>query len=294
MLKIQDSTAQTIREVIVKEIAGTLSLQYNSEFNIESRIHEYRKAIKRCRALLRLLKNFIGENVFETIDKKLSMAAGDMAQRRDATVNLRSFINLSLAYSHTITENIRQSITNELTEKVKKAYETEIIDPVKTEESILIFLKTILDELNEIRIKPATHSDFSTAIEKSYFKAANLFTDAKNSLETEVIHKFRKFTKHLLFQLKFTPDLDKTYLNPLITKLDNISDFLGKEHDLAVLDKTLATNTNLLKEDLLKVHLIIVKERARLQKETFRLAEEVYSEENVRNFKVNIQAPVSN
>ena len=75
-------------------------------------------------------------------------------------------------------------------------------------------------------------------------------------------------------------------MNPIITKLDKITDLLGRDHDLAVLENKLIENFNLSKENIQKIHLVVTKERAKLQKETFRIGEEIFSEKEVRSFKI--------
>ncbi len=286
MLKVKDTTAYSIRDIIVREITNSLTLQHNSEYNTELRIHEYRKTIKRCRSLLWLFRLCIEELDYMQLDEKLSIVAGEMAERRDATVNLRTFLNLVQTHTTFLPENVNQQITNDLTENLKIAYAICNNNPIKTEASLLDDLKTVLTDLNSINIKPCTHSDFLNSIEKSHYKAAQLYFDSRNTLETEIIHKWRKSTKRLLLQIRFTPGIDQLLMEPIITKLDKITDSLGRDHDLAVLENTLKENRRLSKENFQKIHLVVMKERAKLQKETFWLGEEVFSKEHVRTFRL--------
>ncbi len=286
VLRVKDTTAYSIREIIVREITNSLALQHNSEYNAESRIHEYRKAIKRCRSLLWVFRLCIDEFEYTQLDEKFSKVGGDMAERRDATVNLRTFLHLRQTHSTFLPENINQQITNDLTENLKIAYAICNNNPIKTEASLLDNLKTVWTDLNSINIKPCSHSDFLNTIEKSHYKAAQLYFDSRNTLETEIIHKWRKSTKRLLLQLKFTPSIDQILMDPIITKLDKITDSLGRDHDLAVLENTLKENIRLSRENFQKIHLIVIKERAKLQKEAFWLGEEVFSKEHVRNFRL--------
>lgn len=286
MLRVKDSTAYSLRDIIKSEITHSLALPYNPEYNAESRIHEYRKSIKRCRSLLCLFKQCINESDYERLDNKLSVTAGEMAERRDATVNLRTFLNLTQFNSTFLPDDIRLQIANELTKNLEKAYSGSENNPLKTEAFLLDSLKVIWNDMNSLNIRSCTHSDFLNAIGIAHFKAAQLYYDSRNTLDTEIIHKWRKFTKRLLLQLKYTPDIDRLLLNPIITKLDKITDLLGRDHDLAVLENKLIENFNLSKENIQKIHLVVTKERAKLQKETFRIGEEIFSEKEVRSFKI--------
>ncbi len=286
MLKIPDSTSYSIRDIILREITSSLALQLNSELNSESRIHEYRKSIKRCRSLLRLLKQCINEIDYERLDNKLSEVAEEMTQRREATVNLRTFLKLTQNYQTFVPEDIKKQVIADLTQKLEKAYGMINTDPVKTESSILFHLKALWSDLNNIAIKSSTYSDFIDTIEKTHYKAARLYFDSRNTLDTEIIHKWRKYTKHLLLQMRFTPEIDRTEMEPLLSKLDRISELLGKDHDLAVLETKLKENPILHTENLQTIHLVICKERTIIQKETFKLGEEVFSESQVRNLRI--------
>ena len=286
MLRIKDTTAYSLRDIIKGEITHSLSLQFNSDYNIESRIHEYRKAIKRCRALLWLFKQCIDESDYEHLDNKFSVTAGEMSERRDATVNLRTFLNLTQFNSTFLPDDIRHQIAGTLTDRVDKAYSDSENGPVKTEAFLLDSLKEIWNDLNSLDIKFCTHDNLLNAIGKTHFKTAQLYYDSRNTLDTEIIHKWRKFAKRLLLQLKFTPDINRLLLNPIITKLDKITNLLGRDHDLAVLENMLRENFNLSKEIIQKIYLVITKERAKLQKETFQLGEELFSENKVINFSI--------
>lgn len=286
MLNVKDNTAYSLCSFVLKEINGSLDLPKNTELNSESRIHEYRKTIKRCRSLLWLFKQCTDEGDYIRIDEKLSIVAGNMGERRDATVNLRTFINLTQIHGSFLPENVRKHIINTLTDNLNEAYSAHNNYPLKAESVFLDILKTIRTDLITMDISSCKRSDFINAIDKAYYKAAQLYYDSRNILDTEVIHKWRKSTKRLLFQLKFTPGIDRILMEHTITKIEKITNLLGQDHDLAILENILETRAGLTKEDFQKIHLVVIKDRARLQKESFRMGEEIFSEQYVRNFRI--------
>ena len=62
----------------------------------------------------------------------------------------------------------------------------------------------------------------------------------------------------------------------MISLLEKLSDTLGDEHDLAIMEDYLTANFELNEEDRKMLHLCVIKERSHLQKEAFNLGAKLY------------------
>jgi CHAD domain-containing protein len=128
-----------------------------------------------------------------------------------------------------------------------------------------------------IELQPIENRNLILLIKKTYHKTAKLYNDARSSLDTEIIHKWRRFNKHLLFQLKLSPFRTNNNTSKMISSLEELSDILGAEHDLAIMEDYLKDNFNLSKEDQQQIHLIVSKERSRLQKTAFAIGAKLFT-----------------
>jgi CHAD domain-containing protein len=133
--------------------------------------------------------------------------------------------------------------------------------------------------VNRLNIRSLDHSDILNTIEKAYIKSVEAFQDASYKLDTEIIHSWRKQAKTLLIQLKYSPLLPGQKPDNMIATLDNLTELLGKEHDLAVLEETLYSILDPEKEEKQKIHLLISKSRAKLQKKSFEIGKTLFSQE---------------
>ena len=276
----------SIRGFILSEITQMLSFNDTSIQDHESRIHEYRKALKRCRSLLRLIRYCMSAFSYERINGLLSNASKEIEEQRDSTVLLQTYLNLMKVHEDRLSPWVKDTVKDYLEMRLSNAYvniETKILN--NYESLFSRYLKTAYCELYTLKSDPCDASDVQTVIEKSYYTAANLYLNSKKTLDTQVIHKWRKSCKHLLLQLKFAPDNDAGSYHQLINTLDHIIYMLGIDHDLAMLGYVIQNLIPILKDDIQRMLLIIFKERAKLQKLIFRTGEDLFSEDQVRNFR---------
>lgn len=277
MLLVKENLEHELRDSIVSQISQSLTLEHDTSISDEVRVHELRKAVKRSRALLRLLKPALDENSFYTLDEILGNSARSIAEHREATVNLRSFINLSSTASHYLPLELRNYILDALTKKINFTYNQSQQNFPNQLHTSLLCLKRVKSKIETTSLHPIDDKNLSAVIKKTYQKTAQLYNDARYSLDTEIIHKWRRFNKHLLFQLKLSPLQTNNNTSNMVVMLEKLSDTLGDEHDLAILENYLRENFELSKEDQQHIHLCISKERSRLQKEAFKLGAKLYS-----------------
>jgi CHAD domain-containing protein len=286
MLVKDQTRGYAIRDFILRELVNLLAFENSADLNAERLIHNYRKALKRCRAMLRLIRYCMSEFSYEHIYGLLSSASTEIEEKRDSIVLVQIFSNLIKGHEEYLPREINSIITEYLVTRVRDAYsDIEKIFRNNEESAFAMYLKAAYCELYAINLDPCTDSDVQTIIEKSYYTAANLYYNSRKTLDPQVIHKWRKSCKHLLLQMKFAPDIDSGCFQHLINALDHLTDMLGTEHDLSMLENTIRNIATLPKEYMHKIYLIITKERSRLQKLFFKRSEDLFSETNVRSFR---------
>ncbi len=277
MLLVKEKLEVDLQESIVSQITMSIDLGKDDAISDEVKVHELRKAIKRSRALLRLLKPGLQKKSFFSMDELLAKSARKLADQREATVNLRTFINLTNCSNQSFPKDLKNIILEGLSKKINHSYNLSQHNFSVQIQSSLLILKRINSKIEVITLPSLEEKEIANLIKKTYYKTCKLYKDALYSLDTEIIHKWRKFNKHLLFQLKYSPLEHNTKTNEMISLLINLSNILGDEHDLAILEDYLQANFELKEEDQRQIHLLVVKERNQLQKEAFKLGAKLYA-----------------
>ncbi len=277
MLLVKENLEVDLRESIISQITRSIDTGNDNKVSDEIRVHELRKAIKRIRALLRLLKPSLAKKSFYSIDEDLGKSARLLADLREATVNLRAFINLTNSSVNSIPGELKNLILQGLSNKINHSYNLSKNNFSTQIQASQRYLKQVKNNIENVSLRPMEDKDITTHIKKTYHKASSLYKDSLHSLDTEIIHKWRKFNKHLLFQLKYSPLEPDRKTGDMISTLISLSETLGNEHDLAIMEEYLQTNFNFIEADKRQLHLIVIKERNRLQKEAFKLGAKLYA-----------------
>jgi CHAD domain-containing protein len=278
MLLVKADIGLCLRDSVLLQVDDSFEIVSNSRISDEVRVHELRKSIKRGRALLRLLKSSFEENTFYNLDESFAKSGRCLTEHREATVNLQTFINLSSASEGTLPESLRVLILEALSKRINNLYNISRRHYSAQIQACLLHLKMVKEKLECSSLLPINNKLGIDLINKSYQKSAKLYSDAHYTLNTEIIHKWRRYTKILLYQLKLSPlRLDVSFVN-MISMLENLTDTFGDEHDTAVMEGYIMSHLDLAHEDKQKIHLMVTSESARLQNQAFLLGRALFSE----------------
>ncbi len=277
MIKTKIDINDSVIGSISREIEYAVHLKKIQSNETEMLIHEYRKIVKRIRAILRLIRPLLKEKTFFDLDFELSQIAKSIATARDTGVNLRSLLKLDSISKEKLPKEIKTRAITELSKQYKLAYldsEGGLNDRL---EGVLFHLHIFLNKLNKTELGQSKPDQMFRSLTKSYYKAARLYKDAYSSLDKEVIHKWRKSNKRLLLQLIYFP-LDLVKEEKIVSQLHKLTDILGTDHDYAELESNLSHNLNLTFDEVQILHRIIDNLRLKIQKKAFEIGRELYSQ----------------
>jgi CHAD domain-containing protein len=219
----------------------------------ERAVHETRKAIKRLRALLRLLRRELGERAFERENGALRDLARQLSATRDATVMLATLDSLIERHARKLAR--RRGV---LALRRRLAAESERMQRLTLANSA--DRAEVLGELHALRWRvtawslPAAHDMrlVDADLERLYHQGRERrrrIADGHGE-RTLAMHRWRKRVKDLRYAAEM---LDRRgpagaravgresagRLRELATKADDLGELLGEEHDLAVLAQRL-------------------------------------------------------
>ena len=96
-LSSKASLENSLAVVTASEIEALLEASHTGESDVDHRVHETRKSIKRLRALLRLYRGALGHGLYEREDAELRKLGHSLGQAREAVALGESLDRLVLA-----------------------------------------------------------------------------------------------------------------------------------------------------------------------------------------------------
>jgi CHAD domain-containing protein len=265
-------------------------------------IHSARKDLKSLRALLRLVQKAVKPEEWRQDNLIFRDSGRTLSRSRDAQVMMET-LNELLNASH----NARPSRFSQSAQKIKKELEQDaklkIAGP--TLQEALKLLRTIQKRSPKWFTPPpdANKSAWTTLLgdgfRRSYGRGRKLlkqceFLGPENFAE-ESWHQLRKHAKTLGYQLRLIRPIWSGPLKCLIDELDELTDALGKNHDLVVLHSRIADEpysevaTQRAADERVDLLRVIEHRQARLKMSALDIARRVYIEKP-RQFEKRLRA----
>lgn len=200
----------------------------------EQLVHEARKALKRLRALVRLLRDELGEQSYERESALLRDAGRRLARARDAEVLLSTLQDLIARHQGKLAS--RRGVLRlraRLLQERDGAAALALADSA-THAGTLAELRAMRARVGEWRLaEPGGIEAVEPALERLYGRGRKRMRRAAKakgeSGRTRTLHEWRKRVKDLRYAAEMLG------VQKLAKRADELGELLGEEHDLAVL-----------------------------------------------------------
>jgi CHAD domain-containing protein len=198
-------------------------------------VHEARKDMKKLRALLRLVRGEIGEDVFARENTCFRDAARELAGVRDADVMLETLESLGL----------EAATTWELRKAIQAHRETDGADSrVAAAQRMVAILKEARSRVDDWPLERDSFAAFADGLERTYRRGRRDFRAAREDQSVEVLHEWRKRVKELWYHHTILRPLWPPVMEAIGDEAHELSDRLGDDHDLAILADWVRENTD--------------------------------------------------
>ncbi|HWG08880.1 MAG TPA: CHAD domain-containing protein [Solirubrobacteraceae bacterium] len=200
----------------------------------EQRVHEARKALKRLRALLRVLRDELGEQAYEHEAALLRDTGRRLARARDAAVLLSTLEDLIARHQRKLgTRRGVLRLRARLQQEREGAAEL-VLDDNATRTGAVSEVRAMRVRVGQWRLaEPGGMAAIEPALERLYgsgrrrmWRAAQATGRAKR---TRALHEWRKRVKDLRYAAEMLG------AGKVAKRADALGELLGEEHDLAVL-----------------------------------------------------------
>ncbi len=214
-------------------------------------VHSTRKALKRLRAILRLVRDTISHDCYHTDNQVLKLIGAELGTVRDSWV-MSEVLNRLLPHDPGSKEAV-----DTLVERLQDRYRTESAALLENKAQ----MASIQEQLGNARDRsrrwsilageadtPLPHSFDSIApgLQRVYKRGRRGMRIVADSPTDTLLHVWRKRAKYLRHQIEALNVLDSERLLGYEQQLEQLTDLLGDDHDLAVLLTRLSSDPSLI------------------------------------------------
>lgn len=275
-LNLEGDIQSNIKELGTLMIDSMIS-QIQENTDLDEKVHELRKSLKKIRALLRMVRAQIDPNVFDRENQRYRDIGRQLEALREAKVRIETLTAILENYEHTISREIFESLVNTIEETHRKHVST--FGPDQWNELEV----NLANGKNEIGLWVPEASDFdafSASIKKVYRRGMEAYLSVREQPDAEIFHELRKRAKYLRYQLRFLEDMWPKVFTALEDSMHDLTDFLGNDHDLHDLKTWLDENNwpHLSKKEQDLLGFLIENKQHELRSPAIDLARKAYAE----------------
>jgi len=229
--KLDEDVEKGARRIALEQIEGAEASLAHDDVPPES-IHGVRKSLKRVRALLRLLRTGIGDDVFKAENARYRDIGHLLAGARDRHVMRETLAGLEARH------DLKPALTAPLRAALQHHPDPSSNGGVPAAEAIPEAAKRLAQGrrmLKRLAVKPAAFSVLQDGIETGLRSCRKTFHTAYAADTDEAFHEWRKTVQHHWRQMHLVARAWPTLLTARAHEARDLSQLLGEDHDLGVL-----------------------------------------------------------
>lgn len=289
-LGTREPLASGLRRLSVDQCEMALGALTDPSADVDAGIHEARKAMKRIRAILRLVRPRIGERIYRYENRTLRDAARLVAAARDAVVCVESVMSLQSRFGGVLGGDVFEDLTGRLEGRAARI-RREVVAGSGAVDSLVSTLERArvrfaawpIDKDEAVAYGGAIPNRFGSmggGLAATYRRGRNEMRLAYRSPTTSNFHEWRKRVKYLRHQMEILAPLWPGVVGETAGALDHLGDLLGEEHDLAELLAVLAIDPALCPDPVERSLLAALAQhrRAELRASAHMVGSRVYAE----------------
>jgi CHAD domain-containing protein len=253
-------------------------LQNSPAQDLDEGIHEARKAFKRQRAVLRLVRGVLGPEAYRRENEVFRDAGRELSDMRDRQVMVETLDVLMSRYANRIPPGAFAGLRAALVGEYEAARER-VHDGGQAIGPVLVKVRAARRRVAGWPLPPDGDSAFlAPGFERIYRRGRLAWRAAKKDPNTETLHELRKRAKDLWHAAEvLTPHRPKR-MGKVARRAHRLADAVGDDHDLAVLVEAARERSATLSPDELRLlEGLIERRRARLQSKGLSRARSLYA-----------------
>jgi CHAD domain-containing protein len=278
-IKKKESLPTEIRRIAEEQLHVAVKQTSGRKVSATS-IHSARKAIKRTRAVLQLLRCSGNEPAVRDEDHALRDAGRLLAAERDLHVQWIALKRLSICKHDGVCRALHERL-----QSAQQKQDSQSADHIKQ------FNAAILSVQNHLATWPTIAVDrkqLALALKRSYRRTRRCFKTVCEAPVGAKFHDWRKAAKSFWHHLELTDSLAPKKLRKFSKNARDLAGYLGEEHDLYLLLTELADahdpDTRAVKREIRKMRSELQDRAFKIARQTFDLAPSAFHERVSRWF----------
>lgn len=270
--------AQGLRRVVLEQVDGAIALLEPQDDGLSERaVHESRKALKRLRALARLLRDQLGPERFETENAALRDAGRRLARARDAEVLAATLEEIMARNKRAVSHDTFAVLAGHLRSERRLA-EAHLLGDESTIGEVTGELTAVRERAGDWLPPDAGFDAVSSGLRRVYRQGSERYRSARRDPTIEHLHDWRKRVKDLRHAAEVLEPAHPKRMSRLARRADRLGETLGDDHDLAMLELLAREHPELFvsPSERKLLRRLVRRRRARLQARAVRLGAQVY------------------
>lgn len=229
----KESLPQLIRKIVRAQLEAARAAAIDPRMPLGERVHDVRTAMKKVRALNRLVRPATGKSA-RRADRRLRKIAHSVSALRDAGVVLktfdRTFATERRASSRAVLARIRARLTLQLRAQVQAFERGRCAGRLRSD---------LAHERRQVDAWMPTGGDWRAigeGLTQGYRRARKAMAAAYRTGSGVDFHTWRRTVKTHRHQVAALEELAPRQMKARLGELDRLGDWLGDEHDLTVLE----------------------------------------------------------
>ncbi len=275
-LDLHEPLGQGIRRIMREQIESALKDLDCPDEKLHDGVHDARKGFKKIRALLRLVREPLGQPHYRQENRRYRDAGRRISLVRDSKVHVETLDDLCAALPEEIPAESCALARQILLDRHEQLLDQILAAGIARRRVQLVLQEGLLD----LESWPDFEDDFSTlqpGLIASYGSGRKRYRASLKRPSTELLHEWRKQVKYLWYQLRLLPPLWPAIIDPFAEACHTLSSALGSDHDLALLDVELR-QFEIPEEDRQTITRLIESRRHQVQLQAWDLGMRLYAE----------------
>lgn len=289
----REPLAVGLRRVAVEQFDVALEALASSG-DVGETVHEVRKATKRLRAVLRLVRSELGEGRYQAENDLLRNTARLLAPVRDADILVLSVARIRRRFAAQLQPTAFEGLADRLAAHRERTHagarDTEewrrVVYAIRSSRARYTAWPVDDDaaRAHGMQVIPHAFRSVAPGVRRTYARGRDEMREAARRPAAENFHAWRKRAKYLRHQMEILVPLWPEVISGLAASLDRLGDVLGEEHDLAELLRTIAARPDLCPDPVERSMLVALVQhrRAELQTAALGLGARIYAEPHNR------------
>jgi len=239
-MKSKENPQKAVQRIAREQIDRAIDDIRDEQIDDHQTVHEVRKRCKKIRGLIRLVRPQLGD-AYDLENAWYRDSARSLSYVRDAQSLIETYDEVMARFGSQARRRTFASIRRQLTLRRKKVTE----DEVGLRERLEAFLERMYEGRERVsawRLREKGFDAIEDGLTKTYRRGRDAMEAAYEDPTSERFHEWRKRAKYHWYHLRLLESVWKGSMAARRDEADQLADYLGDDHDLAILRDTLAEN----------------------------------------------------